>query len=148
MTSHVPPASQHRYFPRRDHPAIRLPTIDSSRGIEGLERGDREQIAAQDLEPTGVLVQEPDERFDLGQLRHVLHSCPAGGRIHRAALSVAPAGAARGTSVGRPYHWRALETRVTGAVHAIGGVAQLVEQLVCNQQVAGSSPVSSTLLSD
>ena len=26
----------------------------------------------------------------------------------------------------------------------VGGVAQLVEQLVCNQQAAGSSPVTST----
>jgi hypothetical protein len=30
------------------------------------------------------------------------------------------------------------------AFHVSGGVAQLEEQLVCNQQVAGSSPVSST----
>ena len=38
--------------------------------VEGLQGGDRAQIAAQNLEPTGVLVQEPDQRFNLWQLGH------------------------------------------------------------------------------
>ncbi len=36
--------------------------------------------------------------------------------------------------------WTMLRTRVA----ALAGVAQLVEQLICNQQVTGSSPVAST----
>ena len=36
--------------------------------------------------------------------------------------------------------------RPTARCSGFGGVAQLVEQLVCNQQAAGSSPVSSTKL--
>ncbi|MBM2844734.1 MAG: hypothetical protein HW407_46 [Bacteroidetes bacterium] len=29
-------------------------------------------------------------------------------------------------------------------VYFVAGVAQLVEQLICNQQVAGSSPIASS----
>ena len=40
------------------------------RRIEGLEGGDREKLAAQNLQVAGAFVQEADECFDLGQLRH------------------------------------------------------------------------------
>ena len=38
--------------------------------------------------------------------------------------------------------------RVEALKHWNAGVAQLVEQLICNQQVTGSSPVASTTVGD
>ncbi len=44
------------------------------------------------------------------------------------------------------YFTLTLEAAVVSLLSASAGVAQLVEQLTCNQQVAGSTPIASSIL--
>ena len=42
--------------------------------------------------------------------------------------------------------WNLLLSTCGGSLEAVGDVAQLVEHLVCNQEVVGSNPIVSTIL--
>ena len=53
------------------------------------------------------------------------------------------------SSIGRATAFQAVgcgfESRFPLQIENFAGVAQLVEQLICNQQVAGSNPVASSI---